>query len=377
MIKTICIKNYKALRDTQTLRIGNMTLLTGVNGRGKSSFLQMLLLLSQSVLRGDVIDSLILNGEWIQMGSFDDIVNSYSKDKKIKIILGTDNDIENQYEFSFAASDENEQIGKLMSFGVNGQEILEPYSADERVEDLEGNAKEAPQMEGSISDYIDLQNLRRLYYIAADRHSAPFETKRVSTNLLWNPQGDNVMQFVSQMKKEQFEEVGKILSEIFDGATFKTDMPDGSSQVLLYLDSMDNGNDYRPVHVGYGFSYVLSLIVAGIVSKEGETIIIENPEAHLHPTAQSHLMNWYLSYVIGKGVQVFVETHSDHIVNTTLLAVKDGTTRNGVEILYFDRMKGTEDVYVSNLELTSTGVVKNPPIGFCDQYANDLLNLMS
>ena len=81
--------------------------------------------------------------------------------------------------------------------------------------------------------------------------------------------------------------------------------------------------------------------------------------------------------MIAKGVQVFVETHSDHIVNASLLAVRKGVlTNEQMKILFFNRSDSSTDVIVSNLEVTSKGRVKNPPRKFCDQYAMDLRTLM-
>ena len=88
-------------------------------------------------------------------------------------------------------------------------------------------------------------------------------------------------------------------------------------------------------------------------------------------------MKFLCEEVIAKEVQVFVETHSDHIVNASLLAVRKGVlTNNQMDILFFNRSDSSVDVVISNLEVTSKGRVKNPPRNFCDQYAMDLRSLM-
>ena len=105
--------------------------------------------------------------------------------------------------------------------------------------------------------------------------------------------------------------------------------------------------------------------------------MVENPEAHLHPSAQAALMKFLCEEVIAKGTQVFVETHSDHIVNASLLAVRRTIlTNEQMKILFFNRKDSSSDVLVNNLEVTPKGRVKNPPRNFCDQYAMDLRNLM-
>ena len=66
--------------------------------------------------------------------------------------------------------------------------------------------------------------------------------------------------------------------------------------------------------MGSGISYLISILIACLGSEEKSTIIIENPEIHLHPKAQSRLCE-FLYFVSQSGRQLFVETHSDHIFN--------------------------------------------------------------
>ena len=91
MIKSIRIKNLKVLQDTRDCQVGKITLLTGINGRGKSSFLQALLLLSQSLRHtGGSPVALFPNGQWCELGSFQELINIYSENKEIYIGIKSD-----------------------------------------------------------------------------------------------------------------------------------------------------------------------------------------------------------------------------------------------------------------------------------------------
>ena len=216
-----------------------------------------------------------------------------------------------------------------------------------------------------------------MYYIAADRRGASDEEDvlTASNNLYLDSHGNNVLNVLLQQGEEFNSAIGKYLSIIFDGATFMIKADD--TTVRLYMDSINNGDAFRPVNVGYGYSYILALLTAGLLAKKGDTLIIENPEAHLHPSAQAALMRFLCEVVIPKDVQVFVETHSDHIVNASLLSVRNGILSNDeLSVLFFSRNNSSADVSINNLEVTPKGRVKNPPRNFCDQYAMDLRSLM-
>ena len=91
-----------------------------------------------------------------------------------------------------------------------------------------------------------------------------------------------------------------------------------SSNILL------NGNTMeflRAVHTGDGLVQVLPIVVAALSAAEDSLLLIENPEANLHPAGQAH-MGEFLAEVAAAGVQVILETHSDHVLNGIRRAVK-------------------------------------------------------
>src|SRR5262249_29200794 len=82
------------------------------------------------------------------------------------------------------------------------------------------------------------------------------------------------------------------------------------------------GEPIRPDNMGFGLSYALPILVAGLLAPVGGLLIVENPEAHLHPAGQSKLGR-FLARVAGGGVQIIVETHSDHVLNGIRLAATE------------------------------------------------------
>lgn len=377
MIKTLSIQHFKAFDELQQVRLGRLTLLTGINGRGKSSFLQVLLLLSQSLRNSaqHTLDNLLLKGDWVDLGSFTEIMNACTKHDDLPIIFGieTDNDIDYQFRLSYKAGSIS-SMGDLCGMEVDGKEMFSESSFyDENTSVEKGSTLAAPV----ISGYTSLTNLQRMYYISVDRESAQNEEDNVSRSSLWlDKKGRNILNVIYAEGEAFQKKVEQELSYIFDGATFL--IKEEGAALRLYMDSTDNGRLFRPVNVGYGYGYALSLITAGLLAKKDEYIIVENPEAHLHPSAQAAIMRFFCREALPKKVQVLIETHSDHIVNASLIAVRNQVlTDNQLEILFFYRKKEAEKRFVvQNLEITPKGRVKNPPKNFCDQYAMDLRTLM-
>ena len=122
--------------------------------------------------------------------------------------------------------------------------------------------------------------------------------------------------------------------------------------------------------MGFGFSYALPIVVAGLLVPVGGLLVVENPEAHLHPAGQSRLGR-FLGRVAGSGAQVVVETHSDHVVNGIRLAVVDdeAVAPTDVVLHFFGEGDGGEP---TTIELTGNGGLTEWPAGFFDQIEQDL-----
>lgn len=131
----------------------------------------------------------------------------------------------------------------------------------------------------------------------------------------------------------------------------------------------------RPANMGFGVSYALPIVVAGLLTPSGGMLIVENPEAHLHPSGQS-AMGSFLARVAADGVQVLIETHSDHVLNGVRRSVAvDGSLRPEEAIVHFFG-NGEGDVSaVKSLQIGARGDLTAWPPGFFDQIESDLAAL--
>lgn len=130
-----------------------------------------------------------------------------------------------------------------------------------------------------------------------------------------------------------------------------------------------------PHNVGFGISYVLPIIVAGLIARNGEMLIVENPEAHLHPSGQSRIGR-FLAQIASSGVQVIIETHSEHVINGIRIASLDGTINHDQIIINFFSKHEKKEVTIKSIDINSTGNLTNYPRGFFDQQQVDFAEIV-
>jgi predicted ATPase len=132
----------------------------------------------------------------------------------------------------------------------------------------------------------------------------------------------------------------------------------------------------RPPNIGFGVSYALPIVVGGLLAAPGSLFLVENPEAHLHPQGQSHIGR-FLAHLATAGVQVIVETHSDHVLNGVRLAAADPRhpiRHDQVIVQHFH--SGNAPPRSKAIELTEKAGLSAWPVGFFDQSERDLAAIL-
>ena len=114
--------------------------------------------------------------------------------------------------------------------------------------------------------------------------------------------------------------------------------------------------------VGYGISQVLPVITELLRSDSPNMFLLQQPEVHLHPSAQAELGTLFCS-VASQGKQLIVETHGDYLIDRVRMDVRDATTAlrpEDVSILFFER--GALEVRIHSLRIDDAGnILDRPP----------------
>lgn len=126
----------------------------------------------------------------------------------------------------------------------------------------------------------------------------------------------------------------------------------------------DQGPRFSLVDVGYGVSQVLPILVESLRTSRHATLLLQQPEVHLHPRAQAALGSLFVSLAHAHEKRFLIETHSDYILDRVRMEVRDGkgVTADDVIILYFE--KGSEGVNIHPIHIDESGNILDPPKGY-------------
>lgn len=146
-------------------------------------------------------------------------------------------------------------------------------------------------------------------------------------------------------------------------------------QVVVTYSNSKSNRYYRAANVGTGVTYISTLIIAALSCKQGDTLIVENPEIHLHPGAQSRLME-FMAFLCDRGLQVILETHSDHIYNGMRKCIKRNMLcREKIAVYYFE-LDDSMQTKIHHITFNNQGAEENHPYGMFDQFDDDLDELI-
>jgi predicted ATPase len=370
MLTRLDLQYFKCF-ELLRLPLGHLTLLSGSNASGKSSALQALVLLHQTIREHEWSKRLMLNGDSIKLGTVSDVVDKVHGRTTFEIGV-----VDNGKTFLWTFNGERSE----MSIAVDSVSIDQ---ASTKQPDLlrfllPPNVSQTNSLAYRLSGltYITAERIGpREVYALEDRQIAsvvgPAGEHAISV-LHWGRDEPVLKALVIQgVANTRLRQVEARMRMFFPGCGLDVQQVSQANAVTLGLRTSDDTGFHRPINVGFGLTQVLPIIIAALSATKEDILLIENPEVHLHPAGQA-LMGQFLAEVAHAGVQVIVETHSDHVLNGIRRSVKSGQIQPEQVLIHFFRPRSAEMAQVVSPQIDANGNIDSWPDGFFDQFDKDM-----
>lgn len=377
MITELRLKNFKCLKD-DSFPLSKINVFAGRNGIGKSSLLQSLLLIAQSLDDNGLIRKVKINGHFLQLGTYRDIISKDSNDSRINIRLISDDSSEGDFVELILAEDMEPSYAKIADLRTPQiDSSLDVPSANTSKQDV-FNSFEAQASVDVTSALPPLMQLQKVFFVSADR-KGPVNSQKLDASVLLDNvgiHGENVLNVLFKGGEELQMKVQNALTYIMKQSSLN--VREVNNDILLFLDSVNNSNGFKPVNVGFGYSYLLTIVLIMLVAGPKSKVFVENPEAHLHPGAQSRLIDFLFKTANEKNLQLFIETHSENIFNAIRRASLSGFGILPEEVKsYFFYDKGEKQLAYQEIEMGKDGSLNVFPADFFDQTRQELREIMN
>jgi predicted ATPase len=378
VIDQLTLTNFKAFASAD-IRLAPFTLLSGLNSSGKSTVLQALALLRQGMSSLQDVDDfggLPLNGEIVELGTGQDVL----------------------HEDYIAEQGEVAEIGfRLTAEPTSVYECRVLYGRDDdylRLSHLSVSTFDDVDEDEALTDFMLFNP--GFQYLRADRinPAATYpRSERMSVRRRFlGTRGEYTVDFLRNHLDESvpvtlrregasprlLDQVEAWMSEICPGIRIEAAAVEYTDLVRLGFQFARTGypvnRPRRPTNVGFGLTYVLPIVIACLTAKPGSMILLENPEAHVHPQGQSAMARLACA-AAANGAQLVVETHSDHILNGVRLAVKRQILpAEQVALHYFQRED--DGIHIVSPVIGPDGMLSQWPPGFFDEWDRSLDQLL-
>lgn len=446
MLRRIRLRNFKSWADTKDVELRRLTLLFGSNNSGKSSLLQSLLLMKQTVESADRTQPLFFGDEnsHTDLGNFETVVSEHKLTKTIKFSFAWDSTratsfwltgerraqlkrneshlvelssevgikrskdidrvvLENlRYEFLGAkieltrektASKSTNFKYKLRARDFNRSRVEHTFPLRTQMKAYAALPShhlglELPSMEADPSDVIlDFERLMRsVIYIGPLRE----HPRRM---YVW---GGNLPQTVGQGGEAA---VDALLADRAAGKRVRgSPSPERIVANWLKQIGLVHSFDVRPIargrkeyelwvrsaakapevllpDIGFGVSQLMPILVQLAVARRGSIVLLEQPELHLHPAAQSFLADVLIEAMRQRSLQLIIETHSEHLLRRVQRRIAEKNDSNklteGDVAVYFCRKDGPFS-RIEQLQTDAGGRILNWPKGFFGDLIADL-----
>lgn len=403
MITKLNIENFKSLRKAE-LPLGKITVLTGANNSGKSSFIYSLLALKNTITNPNQSIDACLTLPFINLGGLKETV--FNKDESQNIVLeivSEEDEIEVSYKLSMGKVASFLEIACLKPYQFSAKlDIAFPYPANKEEEfEFESDSLQVKyNWNGIIANILSVSTVgfvnnpadasqivfinettalfKRIFqlplYEFAKIDFVPLRRGFTQPNFNPVPLGAQISTEaeIASLLGADRDLAGKVafyLEKIVD-RNFTVYSPPGIATIYLQTRDRNSGFTSDLVNEGLGTNQLVT-ILAKIMQKSNKFICIDEPEIHLHPTIIDKLVSVLIEMAEHEGKQFLVSTHSEHFINSLLKNVVEKKIKNQeVKIYYLNKTR--KETNTEFQELNPDGQIKGGLKNFYDTELNNL-----
>ena len=413
MITHIRMKNFKSWKESGEVKLAPLTGFFGTNSSGKSSLLQMLLLLKQTIGSNEVLFFGDENS-LVNLGSFREVIHGH--EIRNELYLGLSCKLSHTVPYNLVVTTQGQMF--YFSFHtvireVKGNQVIKNFRYDSlnsparvvwkgnnlflneqnpipaQVQNCYGlssseNSDVPKVLTGFVSVFEEL--FSHVYYLGPVRvhpqrsyHWEGTHPKEIDS---WGNKAIDALLSASVRKmKSSTKEDGVLIEERISEWLQKMEL--AYSFQLIPTDSLDDKNyevrirktsnsaEVTLADMGYGVSDVFPLLVHCYYVPEGSTVILEQPGIHLHPKAQADLADLLIEVITERNLQILIESHSEHLLNRLQRRIAEEKISADQTALYFCRNeKGVSEI--DKLEMDEFGNIANWPENFFGDEMGDL-----
>jgi predicted ATPase len=431
MLKSVRLKNFKLHEDT-LIEAAPITVFIGPNNTGKSSIFQALLLLRQAASRNDRLLCQSSAGEMprqepyeyspqraVDLGRFEEIRGRAGNDIHVEIagviragmsavgieevpvsarLRVRDNQLvshdgsldafgtEASWGFVRGAPVQNTIIQRgevtyvlqvLDTFqltGLGGYSVARPGTEPETLLLYSDTCKvlgTAPsKLLASLHPVYALRGFEEWGYLITDYPPATVELMTLHDRAVALP---NALAASRRLKERLSELLGKMPNISIDSIDFEV-VP-GKRLKIWAKHTGNHLGETLFVNEGTGANQIPFILVPLLLTPPNETVLLSEPEAHLHPKGQCDLTRMLLTVAKKENIQFFIETHSEHVLHEILNAVGRGEwAKDDVALHYFENVEGRAQV--KRLGINAHGQVDGGLPGFFEQSLKELTEFL-
>jgi predicted ATPase len=354
MLKRIFLENFKSWRMLD-IQLAPLTLLFGTNNSGKSSILQALLMLKQTLLSDDPTQALNLGGnrvDFVDLGSYADLIYAHDEQRQLTLAVT----------FAPTPAQQSLFVGELAEYRATWQ-LTDEVVRHESVE---------PEVRMLLKDMLD-----RVFYMAPLRaHAKRVYQLRGAAPRRVNRYGENALDVLLAAERRTegaLSRVANALAQLGLAEQFQIRSLDAEGRFYEPRLTIE-GQEVSLADVGSGVSQVLPVITLLFTAPQNAIVLLEHPELHLHPSAQAALADVLLAAAEAHKLQLLVESHSEHLLTRLQRRIAERATAFATpqNILAYFCQPSSDGAQIQAVEVNAYGQILNFPPNFFGDLSGDL-----